>query len=147
MSWNRTEIAEGSTKLSEMESYATEPNGCALAFSADSKSLYMVFDDITGINKIAHWRRTEGALQETPDVTEVLDQGFTYKRAQVKVSPDGLVSLFFFSCFVCRGSVFFNYHINICSDLLFCLLSLCIFFFFLKERVCFNKFLFKQQQQ
>ena len=101
MSWKRKQNANGVMELSDMKSYETEPNGCALAFSADSKSLYMVFDDITGINKIAHWRRTEGALQETPDVTEVLDQGFTYKRAQVKVSPDGLVSL----------SVFFLYSV------------------------------------
>tara|TARA_B100000795_G_C22467433_1_gene311671 strand:- start:74 stop:424 length:351 start_codon:yes stop_codon:yes gene_type:complete len=101
MSWKRTEIAEGSTKLSEMESYATEPNGCALAFSADSKSLYMVFDDITGINKIAHWTRTSSALQKNADYTEVFQQGKSYKHAQVKVSPDGLVSLFFFFFLFC----------------------------------------------
>ena len=102
MSWKRTEIAEGSTKLSEMESYATEPNGCALAFSADSKSLYMVFDDITGINKIAHWTRTASSLQEKADYTDVFQQqGKSYKHAQVKVSPDGLVSLFFFFFLFC----------------------------------------------
>ena len=100
MSWNRKNV-NGEMKLSDTyDAYETEnENGCALAFSPDSKSLYMVSDGTAGVNNIFHWTRTEGgALQETPDVTEVLDFSFTYKRAQVKVSPDGLVSLsvFFF---------------------------------------------------